>query len=204
MRPTSYQRRARLSAEWDDPSGRSKSERPAQLSTAQLHACIIQVSTTTRSAYDCLSPSERAPSYRAEAEEERTMLVAVTGANGFLGSYTVAALRRAGHHVRALELPQARRDHVAAFVDERRIGEPHPPNKHERKCLNRGVAGRKKLTRTDLLQTEWAEHARWRLRDSPRSAPRCLEQFGTTAVCKCSCAIRLVDHSTSSTTDIIL
>src|SRR5712692_2658393 len=35
--------RARLSAEWDDPSGRSKSERLAQLSTAQLHACIIRV-----------------------------------------------------------------------------------------------------------------------------------------------------------------
>ena len=30
------------------------------------------------------------------------MLIALTGANGFLGRYTAAALRRAGHGVRAL------------------------------------------------------------------------------------------------------
>lgn len=32
------------------------------------------------------------------------MLIALTGANGFLGRYTAAALRRAGHRVRALAL----------------------------------------------------------------------------------------------------
>ena len=55
------------------------------------------------------------------------MLVAVTGAHGFLGSCTVAALRRTGHRVRALALPQARRDHVEAFVDEWQTGDQGDP-----------------------------------------------------------------------------
>jgi nucleoside-diphosphate-sugar epimerase len=39
----------------------------------------------------------------------------------------VAALRRAGHRVRALALPQARRDHVEAFVDEWQTGDQGDP-----------------------------------------------------------------------------
>src|SRR6185369_1020186 len=44
------------------------------------------------------------------------MLVALTGASGFIGSYTVAALHRAGHEVRALVRPTSRRDHIEKFV----------------------------------------------------------------------------------------
>jgi nucleoside-diphosphate-sugar epimerase len=44
------------------------------------------------------------------------MLVAITGASGFIGSYTVAALHRAGHEVRALVRPTSRRDHIEKFV----------------------------------------------------------------------------------------
>jgi nucleoside-diphosphate-sugar epimerase len=46
------------------------------------------------------------------------MLVAITGASGFVGSYTVAALHRAGHEVRALARPTSRRDHIEAFVSQ--------------------------------------------------------------------------------------
>src|SRR5205823_2365133 len=47
---------------------------------------------------------------------ESDMIVAITGASGFIGSYTVAALHRAGHEVRALVRPTSRRDHIAQFV----------------------------------------------------------------------------------------
>src|SRR5688572_21616858 len=46
------------------------------------------------------------------------MLVAITGASGFIGSYTVKALHAAGHRVRALVRPTSRRDHIEAFVAE--------------------------------------------------------------------------------------
>src|SRR4051812_1796939 len=46
------------------------------------------------------------------------MLVAITGASGFIGSYTVRALRAAGHEVRALARRTSRRDHIAEFVDQ--------------------------------------------------------------------------------------
>ena len=46
------------------------------------------------------------------------MLVALTGASGFIGSYTVRALRREGHDVRALVRDTSRRDHIAADVAE--------------------------------------------------------------------------------------
>jgi nucleoside-diphosphate-sugar epimerase len=59
----------------------------------------------------------------ARSPEVRAMRVAVTGANGFLGAHTVAALRRAGHRVRALVRSRARRQSIAAFVDEWRTGE---------------------------------------------------------------------------------
>ena len=44
------------------------------------------------------------------------MIVAITGASGFIGSYTVAALHKAGHEVRALVRPTSRRDHIEKFV----------------------------------------------------------------------------------------
>jgi len=55
------------------------------------------------------------------------MLVALTGATGFVGSHTAAALARAGHEVRALARATSRRDHVAPDVHEWRTGEVHDP-----------------------------------------------------------------------------
>lgn len=55
------------------------------------------------------------------------MLVALTGATGFIGSYTAAALRGAGHDVRALVRESSRRDHVAAHVSEWRVGDAADP-----------------------------------------------------------------------------
>jgi nucleoside-diphosphate-sugar epimerase len=55
------------------------------------------------------------------------MLVALTGASGFIGSYTAKALRRAGHEVRALVRPTSRRDHIAGFVAEWREGDAANP-----------------------------------------------------------------------------
>jgi nucleoside-diphosphate-sugar epimerase len=55
------------------------------------------------------------------------MLVALTGASGFVGSYTAAALSRAGHRVRALVRPTSRRDHIEPYVVEWRTGEQHDP-----------------------------------------------------------------------------
>lgn len=46
------------------------------------------------------------------------MLVALTGASGFIGSYTARALRAAGHEVRALVRRTSRRDHIADHVDQ--------------------------------------------------------------------------------------
>ena len=51
------------------------------------------------------------------------MLVALTGASGFVGSYTAAALKREGHRVRALVRPTSRREHIAAYVDEWTVGD---------------------------------------------------------------------------------
>ncbi len=55
------------------------------------------------------------------------MKVALTGASGFIGSYTAAALRRAGHRVRALVRPTSRRDHIEPFVDEWIVGTQTEP-----------------------------------------------------------------------------
>lgn len=55
------------------------------------------------------------------------MLVALTGASGFIGSYTAAALHRAGHEVRALVRPTSRRDHVAPFVAQWTEGDAADP-----------------------------------------------------------------------------
>ena len=55
------------------------------------------------------------------------MLVALTGASGFIGSYTAAALRRAGHRVTALVRETSRRDHFEAHVSEWRTGDAADP-----------------------------------------------------------------------------
>jgi nucleoside-diphosphate-sugar epimerase len=55
------------------------------------------------------------------------MLVAITGATGFVGSYTVKSLKAAGHRVRALVRRTSRRDHIAPYVDEWTVGEFHEP-----------------------------------------------------------------------------
>ena len=55
------------------------------------------------------------------------MLVALTGASGFIGSYTARALHRAGHAVRALVRPTSRRDHIADVVAEWREGDAADP-----------------------------------------------------------------------------
>ena len=55
------------------------------------------------------------------------MLVALTGASGFIGSYTAAALHARGHAVRALVRASSRRDHIAPHVAEWREGELHDP-----------------------------------------------------------------------------
>lgn len=51
------------------------------------------------------------------------MLVAITGASGLVGSYTAAALHKAGHEVRALVRSSSRRDHIAPFVSQWQEGE---------------------------------------------------------------------------------
>jgi nucleoside-diphosphate-sugar epimerase len=55
------------------------------------------------------------------------MLVALTGASGFIGSYTARALHRAGHTVRALVRPTSRREHIADVVAEWREGDAADP-----------------------------------------------------------------------------
>ena len=50
------------------------------------------------------------------------MLVALTGASGFIGSYTAKAMHGAGHRVRALFRATSRRDHIAPYVAEWREG----------------------------------------------------------------------------------
>ena len=55
------------------------------------------------------------------------MLIALTGASGFIGSYTAAALRRAGHDVRALVRPTSRREHIAPLVSEWTQGDAADP-----------------------------------------------------------------------------
>ena len=55
------------------------------------------------------------------------MLVALTGASGFIGSYTAAALSRAGHEVRALVRETSRRDHIAPHVAQWRVGDASDP-----------------------------------------------------------------------------
>src|SRR5687767_12190850 len=55
------------------------------------------------------------------------MLVALTGASGFIGSYTAAALRKAGHDVRGLVRETSRRDHIEPHIAEWRVGDAADP-----------------------------------------------------------------------------
>ena len=55
------------------------------------------------------------------------MLIALTGASGFVGSQTAQSLHRAGYEVRALVRPTSRRDHIEAYVTEFYEGEQHDP-----------------------------------------------------------------------------
>ncbi|MEM8875932.1 MAG: NAD(P)-dependent oxidoreductase [Planctomycetota bacterium] len=50
------------------------------------------------------------------------MLVALTGASGFIGSYTAKALVQAGHEVRALVRESSRRDHIESSVNQFVVG----------------------------------------------------------------------------------
>src|SRR3954451_14400561 len=55
------------------------------------------------------------------------MLVALTGASGFIGSFTARALHGAGHRVRALVRATSRREHIAPYVAEWRVGDAADP-----------------------------------------------------------------------------
>src|SRR6478672_10515491 len=55
------------------------------------------------------------------------MLVALTGASGFIGSFTAKALHAAGHRVRALVRPTSRREHIEPCVAEGREGDAADP-----------------------------------------------------------------------------
>lgn len=55
------------------------------------------------------------------------MLVALTGASGFVGTYAAMALHRAGHRVRALVRRTSRREHIEPYVAEWRVGDASDP-----------------------------------------------------------------------------
>ena len=60
------------------------------------------------------------------------MLVALTGASGFIGSYTARTLHQAGHRVRALVRKTSRRDHIEPVAAEFEVGEFDDPAVAER------------------------------------------------------------------------
>lgn len=55
------------------------------------------------------------------------MLVALTGASGFLGGHTASALKRAGHRVRALVRSEDGRNKDRTDVDEWHVGDQYVP-----------------------------------------------------------------------------
>jgi nucleoside-diphosphate-sugar epimerase len=55
------------------------------------------------------------------------MLIALTGATGFLGRYTAAALRQKGHRVRALVRSAAPRRQDEPIADEWQVGDQYDP-----------------------------------------------------------------------------
>jgi nucleoside-diphosphate-sugar epimerase len=56
------------------------------------------------------------------------MLIALTGASGFLGSHTAASLRQKGHRVRALVRSAAGRSQEDLTVDEWQVGDQYDPS----------------------------------------------------------------------------
>ncbi len=60
------------------------------------------------------------------------MLVALTGASGFIGSFTAQTLHRAGHRVRALLRHSSRRDHIDAFLADTVVGTHNDPESAQR------------------------------------------------------------------------
>jgi nucleoside-diphosphate-sugar epimerase len=62
------------------------------------------------------------------------MLVAITGASGFVGSQTVQSLHNAGHTVRALVRPTSRHNHITPYVHEWRTGDHHDPQTQSALC----------------------------------------------------------------------
>jgi len=62
------------------------------------------------------------------------MIVALTGASGFIGSYIAASLKRRGHTVHALVRAQSRRDHIAASVDRFIEGDQSDPQSQAALC----------------------------------------------------------------------
>ena len=55
------------------------------------------------------------------------MLIALTGATGFVGHYTARSLHSAGHQVRALARRTSRRDHVSPYIAEWITGDFYDP-----------------------------------------------------------------------------
>jgi nucleoside-diphosphate-sugar epimerase len=55
------------------------------------------------------------------------MRIAITGASGFVGSYAVRTLSKAGHAVRALVRPTTRREPIADYVKEWVVGDQADP-----------------------------------------------------------------------------
>ena len=55
------------------------------------------------------------------------MLIALTGASGFVGGHVAEALYRAEHRVRAMVRPQSRREPIAPFVAEWCVGDQADP-----------------------------------------------------------------------------
>jgi nucleoside-diphosphate-sugar epimerase len=60
------------------------------------------------------------------------MRVALTGASGFIGSYTTKALAARGYDVRALVRASSRRDHIQEFVDQFIEGDYSDPDAQKR------------------------------------------------------------------------
>jgi nucleoside-diphosphate-sugar epimerase len=60
------------------------------------------------------------------------MLVALTGASGFIGSFTAHALKRQGHQTRALVRSTSRRDHIAGAVSDFITGDFDDPQAIEK------------------------------------------------------------------------
>jgi nucleoside-diphosphate-sugar epimerase len=86
-----------------------------------------------------------------------SMLVALTGASGFIGSFAARSLASAGHRVRALVRPSSRRDHIAPFVAEWIVG-----NQNDPESASQLVAGADAVIHNSL---DWDRDAKTELPD---------------------------------------